>query len=50
MPEENFIISVFCCVADLLKRSPDLQKIRQRGFAPQLCDSEVITRGITIIK
>lgn len=39
---DEFIIAVFCCVADLMKG----QKIRSRGFAPALSDSEVITMEI----
>lgn len=38
----NFIISVFCICDDWLKDKP----LRQRGPAPILCDSEVLTMEI----
>ncbi|UYM14169.1 hypothetical protein [Endozoicomonas euniceicola] len=42
MPEEEFIINVYCLVGDLFKKLfPD--PIRTRGFEPKLSDSEVIT-------
>ena len=40
---EEFIIAVFCCVDDLLQEMTQGQAIRQKGFAPALADSEVIT-------
>lgn len=40
---EEFIIAVFCCVDDLLQEVSQAQAIRQKGFAPALADSEVIT-------
>lgn len=43
---EELIIAVFCCVDDLLKEITQGQAIRQRGFAPALADSEVITMEI----
>jgi hypothetical protein len=43
---EEFIIAVFCCVDDLLKQISQGQPIRQRGFAPALADSEVITMEV----
>lgn len=43
---EDFIIAVFCCVDDLWNQVSRGQKIRQRGFAPSLSDSEVITMEI----
>ncbi len=45
MPVEDFIIYVYCCVADIY---PELCKspIRSRGFQPKLTDSEVITMEI----
>jgi len=45
MPIEDFIIYVYCCVADAydeLVKTP----LRSRGFAPKLTDSEVITMEI----
>lgn len=43
---DEFIIAVFCCVDDLLKELTQGQPIRQRGFAPALADSEVLTMEI----
>ena len=43
MPIEDFIISVFCCVEELMGKACNGCKIRQRGFSPKLSDSEVIT-------
>jgi|SRR6478672_3564374 len=43
---EEFIIAVFCCVDDLLEEVTQGQPIRQKGFAPALADSEVITMEI----
>lgn len=43
---EEFIIAVFCCVDDFLKQITQGRPIRQRGFAPSLTDSEVITMEI----
>jgi len=42
MPIEDFIINVYCCVADTY---PQLvkQPLRSRGFQPKLTDSELIT-------
>lgn len=43
---EEFIIAVFCCVDDLLKQVTQGQPIREKGFAPALADSEVLTMEI----
>jgi len=43
---EEFIIAVFCCVDDLLKEMTQGQPIREKGFAPALADSEVMTMEI----
>lgn len=43
MPLEDFMIYVFCCVEELMSEVCNRLKIRQRGFAPKLSDSEVIT-------
>jgi hypothetical protein len=43
---EEFIIAVFCCVDDLLQEMAQGQAIRQKGFAPALADSEVITMEV----
>lgn len=46
MPLEDFIIAVFCCVEQMWQKSPMPARLRQRGFAPKLSDSEVITMEI----
>lgn len=43
---EDFIITVFCNVDDLWQEITQGQKIRRRGFAPSLSDSEIITMEI----
>ena len=43
---EEFIIAVFCCVDDLLNGMTQGHPIRQKGFAPALSDSEVVTMEI----
>lgn len=43
MPIEDFIISVYCCVADLFGEVLKDVKLRQRGIAPKITDEEVIT-------
>ena len=43
MPIDEFIISVFCCVEVLLKKTFNGLKIRQRGFNPKLSDAELMT-------
>ena len=43
---EDFIITVFCNVDDLWQEMTEGQKIRTRGFAPSLSDSEIITMEI----
>ena len=43
---EDFIITVFCNVDDLWQEITQGQKIRLRGFAPSLSDSEIITMEI----
>jgi hypothetical protein len=42
----GFIISVFCMIDDELKKILKKQKLCQRGPAPLLSDSEVITMEI----
>ena len=48
MSEEEFIIFIYCCIADLyddiLKQSAE--KLRKRGFPPKLSDPEIITMEI----
>ena len=47
MSLENFIVTVFCLVDDLLNRIvSETGKLRQRGFGSQLDDAEVITMEI----
>ena len=43
MSLEDFIIVVYCCVDDQLKAWLGPRRLRQRGRAPQLSDSEAIT-------
>lgn len=45
MPLEDFIIYVYCCVADIYPQVVDTP-LRRRGFDPKLTDSEVITLEI----
>ncbi len=45
MPEEEFIIVVFCLVEDIIK-ALELPALRRRGFPPELSDSEVIMMEI----
>lgn len=46
MPPEDFIINIYCLVDDRLLKLLKNKKLRQRGFAPKLSDSEVITMEI----
>ena len=43
---EDLIVAVFCCVDDLWNQITREKTVRQRGFAPSLSDSEVITMEI----
>jgi hypothetical protein len=43
MPLDEFIITVFCCIESLLQEVQRAYPGRQRGFAPRLSDSEVLT-------
>ena len=43
---EDFIIAVFCCVEDLWAEITQGQRIRAKGFAPALSDTEVLTMEI----
>lgn len=43
---EEFIIAVYCCVDDCLRQITQGTRIRARGFAPSLSDSEVLTMEI----
>ncbi len=43
---EEFIIAVFCCVDDFFRQITQGQRVRARGFAPGLSDSEVLTMEI----
>ena len=42
MPLEDFIITVFCWIEEHWSPVMGGQRLRQRGFAPKLTDSEVI--------
>jgi hypothetical protein len=42
----TFIITVYCCIDDLLPQVTDGQRLRQRGPAPRLSDSEVLTMEV----
>ena len=44
-PLEDFIIFVYCCVADIYPQIVDFP-LRHRGFEPKLTDSEVIIMEI----
>lgn len=46
MPLEDFIITVFCWVEEHLNDLLGDHRLRQRGFAPKLTDSEVITMEV----
>ena len=46
MPLEDFIIAVLCCVEQMWQTSSIPSRLRQRGFAPKLSDSEVLTMEI----
>lgn len=43
MPLDEFIITVFCCIEALLQEVQRAYPGRQRGFAPRLADSAVLT-------
>jgi len=43
MPLDEFIIAVFCCIESLLQEVQHAYPGRQRGFAPRLADSEVLS-------
>ena len=46
MPLEDLIITVFCWVEEHLDSLIGDHPLRQRGFAPKLADSEVITMEV----
>jgi Transposase DDE domain len=46
MSMEDFIIAVYCLVDETLKKLLGDQKLRQRGFKPNLSDSEMITMEV----
>ncbi len=46
MSIEEFIITVYCVIDDLSKEAMGQKKLRQRGFEPDLSDSEVVTMEI----
>lgn len=43
MPIDECIIAVFCCIETLMRGCPATRPLGQRGFAPHLTDSEVLT-------
>ena len=46
MPQEDFIITVFCWIEEHWGLVIGGQRLRQRGFAPKLTDSEVVTMEV----
>jgi hypothetical protein len=46
MDLDDFIITVFCWIDEAIPRMLEGQRLRQRGPAPTLCDSEVMTMEI----
>lgn len=46
MSIDDFIITTFCLIDDELKKVLACKKLRQRGLAPGLKESEVITMEI----
>lgn len=46
MSMEDFIITVYCLIDELLKKQIGSDKLRKRGFNPALSDSEMITMEI----
>lgn len=46
MSLEHFIITVYCWVDGMIEKLYAGEKLRQRGFDPQLSDSEMITMEI----
>ena len=46
MSIDDLIITVFCLIDDQLKKLLDGRRLRQRGFQPNLTDSEVLTMEI----
>ena len=48
MDLDTFIIAVFCCLDDTLKALLQGKRLRQRGSAPVLSDSEVLTEVLTM--
>ena len=46
MPLEDFIITVFCLVAEIFDQEIEAVKLRSRGFKPKVSDTEIITMEI----
>jgi hypothetical protein len=46
MDLDDFIIAVFCVVEEAIPRALKGRRLRQRGPAPILADSEVVTREV----
>lgn len=46
MPMEDFIITVYCIIDDLIKKQLGNQHLRKSGFNPALSDAEMITMEV----
>jgi len=46
MPMEDFIITVYCIIDDLLKKQLGNQNLRKSGFSPALSDAEMVTMEV----
>lgn len=46
MPIDECIIAVFCCIETLMQGGPAARPLRQRGCAPHLTDSAVLTMEV----
>lgn len=46
MPIEYFIITVYCCIEEILREITNVQPLRSKGFAPKLTDAEVLTMEV----
>ena len=46
MDLDDFIITVFCRIDEAIPLVLDSQRLRERGPAPTLCDSEVVTMEV----
>ncbi len=46
MDLDTFMITVFCCIDDILESLYQGRPLRQRGPKPALCDAEVLTMEV----